>query len=91
MDQEEFKTNPTDRLLLTKKGPTIMKCYQCCEEVELTKEYLEQIKWSGYYVIFSLVLVIKTVKNSLAYENFWHQHQTKCPILIFCISISDQK
>ena len=24
-----------------------MKCYQCCEEVELTKEYLEQIKWSG--------------------------------------------
>ena len=24
-----------------------MKCYQCCEEVELTKEYLEHIKWSG--------------------------------------------
>ena len=76
MDQEEFKTNPTDRLLLTKKGPTIMKCYQCCEEVELTKEYLEQIKWSGYYVIlinticFYGSLFNKTVDNPIQLLQF---------------------
>ena len=39
----EMKTNPEDKLLISDKGVTIMKCYQCCEEVELTDQILDRI------------------------------------------------
>ena len=38
-----MKTNPEDKLLISDKGVTIMKCYQCCEEVELTDQILDRI------------------------------------------------
>ena len=39
----DMKTNPEDKLLISDKGVTIMKCYQCCEEVELTDQILDRI------------------------------------------------
>ena len=39
----QLKTQPTDRLMMTSTGATIMKCYQCCEEIPLTMEYLNKI------------------------------------------------
>ena len=42
-EPNEMKTNPEDKLLISDKGVTIMKCYQCCEEVELTDQILDRI------------------------------------------------
>merc|ERR1719447_1130384 len=47
-EPNEMKTNPEDKLLISDKGVTIMKCYQCCEEVELTDQILDRIS-SGMF------------------------------------------